>query len=149
MEISQKEQELRASLSEKKKRVKMNIIELVIWVILLVLAMNYLKTHPAEKTSIFSWFEILIEKVEVFFSWIFGNNSDYLENKHSLEKRFKELITTMEEGKCVDQETIDIAKTRYETLKKLTTQWYKENMQAYQWYARSYKGLIELQCWDK
>lgn len=40
--------------SKKKKKFWGNFIELIIGGILLVICINYLRTHPAEKTSIFS-----------------------------------------------------------------------------------------------
>jgi len=35
---------------------------------------SYIQKHPAEKVSVFSGFEVLIQKVEVFFQNTFGHN---------------------------------------------------------------------------
>ena len=50
-----------------KKQLRWNIIKFVIWLILLALSRGYIQKHPAEKVSVFSGFDVLWQKVEVFF----------------------------------------------------------------------------------
>lgn len=138
--------EMRKSLQEKKKRFRMNVVEFIIWCILLVIAFNYLKTHPAEKTSIFAWVEVLIQKAEVFLGNITGKNWDEVKKQHNLERYFKDLISTMESGNCVDEKVLEQAKKRYESLQNFSSEQFVKSKQVYEWYARSFANKIQSSC---
>ena len=146
MDISIKEQEYLHALDMKKKRVRMNIVELIIWVALLVLCFNYLKTHPAEKTSIFAGIEVLTQKAQVFVSNVFGNKWDTLKDKYTLERRYKEVISTMEKWKCAEQDVIDEAKVRLESLKDLSASKFQEQQNAYKAYVSKVATKVSEDC---
>jgi len=146
MDISKKEQELEAKFVEKKWRVRMNIIELIIWLILLVFAFNYLKSHPAEKTSIFAGLEVMIEKVEVLFSNIRWWNGEYTKNKQQMQRWFGDLISTMKNGECMDATSITIAEKRLSDMQKLNAVQYKERIQEFQWYIKDYAAKVQENC---
>ncbi len=146
MENTLQEEAFEVKFEEKKKRLRMNIIEFIIGLILLSFAFNYLKNHPAERTSMFAWIEVLFQRAEIFISNITGDNWTTLKEKHQLEKYYKELISTMENGKCADLQTIDSAKEKYKALLWIDIQTYKENIQVYQWYAGTYAAKIKENC---
>jgi len=106
-------------ISEKqamKKRLIHNLIELVIWCVLLWMCFAYLQSHPAEKISFFSWYKVIYQQTEIFFQNLFGNNWEWLRQKYSLESYYQVMITEAEEKPCVDPEVI---KDLHETYEKL------------------------------
>ena len=106
-------------ISEKKamkKKLIHNLIELVIWLILLWMCYGYLQTHPAEKISFFSWYKVIYQQTEIFFQNIFGKNGESLRQKYNLESYYQVMITQSEEKPCVDPELV---KDLHETYEKL------------------------------
>lgn len=101
-----------------KKQFKRNLIKFVIWIVLLLMSLSYIQKHPAEKVSVFSGFEVLFQKAEVFVQNIFGDHWDLLERKYSMEKYYKELIKMAENNKCMDLEKIKEMEDTYNNLKK-------------------------------
>jgi len=79
---------------------------------------SYIQKHPAEKVSVFSGFEVLFQKTEVFVQNLFGDHGDLLERKYSMEKYYNELIKMAENNKCLDVETIKEMQDTYHNLKK-------------------------------
>ena len=120
-----------------KKQFRNNVIKLIIWVFLLILSRWYIQNHPAEKVSVFSGFDVLRQKVEVFFSNAFKWNWDFLESKYGLEKYYKELLNMAEWNWCVTSEQYKEISDIYERLNaesndvlRETLPWYIEK--AYQ-----------------
>ena len=98
------------SISEKqamRKKLVNNLIELVIWCVLLWMCYGYIQTHPAEKISFFSWYKVIYQQTEIFFQNIFGKNWEILRQKYSLESYYQALITLSEEKPCIDHETYE------------------------------------------
>jgi hypothetical protein len=117
-----------------KKQLRWNIIKFVIWLVLLALSRWYIQNHPAEKVSVFSGFDVLWQKVEVFFHNTFKWNWDLLERKYSLEKYYKELLNMAEWNECLDNDQFNEISEVYEKLKaennetlNETLPWYIEN----------------------
>ena len=106
-------------ISEKqamKKKLIHNVIELIIWVILLWMSYWYIQTHPAEKISFFSWYKVIYQQTEIFFQNIFGKNWELLRQKYNLESYYQVLITLSEEKPCVDAELVQDLHDTYEAL---------------------------------
>ena len=106
-------------ISEKqsmKKKLIHNLIELVVWCILLWMCFSYMQTHPAEKISFFSWYKVVYQQTEIFFQNIFGNNWDLLKQKYSLEWYYQALITLSEEKPCISHELIEDLQMTYQSL---------------------------------
>ena len=102
-------------ISEKqamKKKLIHNVIELVIWLVLLWMCYVYIQNHPAEKISFFSWYKVIYQQSEIFFQNLFGKNGDLLKQKYSLESYYQVMITQAEEKPCVDA---DVIKDLHET----------------------------------
>ena len=100
-----------------KKQLRNNIIKLVIGLILLALSRWYIQKHPAEKVSVFSWFDVLWQKIEVLRHNAFVGNWDLLERKYSLEKYYSELINIAEWNACISSKDYDELESTYENLK--------------------------------
>ena len=107
------------SISEKqamRKKLVNNLIELVIWCVLLWMCYGYIQTHPAEKISFFSWNKVIYQQTEIFFQNIFGKNWEILRQKYSLESYYQALITLSEEKPCIDPEIVTDLHETYEKL---------------------------------
>ena len=89
-----------------KKKLRNNVIELVIWLVLLWMCYVYIQNHPAEKISFFSWYKVIYQQSEIFFQNIFGHNGEWLKQKYSLESYYQVMITQAEEKPCVDPEVV-------------------------------------------
>jgi len=74
--------------------------------------------HPAEKVSVFSGFEVMFQKAEIFVQNIFGQHGELLERKYSLEKYYKELIKMAENNKCMNVDNIKDLHDTYTNLKE-------------------------------
>ena len=101
---------------EQKKELRWNVIKFIIGIILLCMCWWYLQWHPAEKTSVFSWFEVLRQKAEVVRQNMIWKNWDLLEDKYSMEKYYKELITMAEWNNCITADQFDELEELYENL---------------------------------
>ena len=99
-----------------KKKLIHNLIELVIWVVLLWMCYGYIQSHPAEKISFFSWYKVIYQQTEIFFQNIFGENGDLLKEKYDLESYYQVLITLSEEKSCLDPKVIEDLHATYKKL---------------------------------
>jgi len=102
---------------ERKIDFKRNVVKFVIWLVLLLFCFIYIQNNPAERISIFSWFQIIFQKASVIFNDVIGKNWDLLKRKYSLEKYYKELIKTAEDRKCVSVDLIKKIDQEYKDLK--------------------------------
>lgn len=106
-------------ITEKKmmrKKIIHNVIELVIWAMLLRMCYWYIQTHPAEKISFFSWYKVIYQQTEIFFQDKLGNNWDLLKQKYNLESYYQILITLSKEKSCVDADVVEALQDTYEAL---------------------------------
>lgn len=83
-----------------------NIIKFVIGAILLGFSIQYLQTHPAEKTSIVSSFEILYEKMIVLTYKLTGRDREGVNAKNDMKRKFEELIHTATNSNCLSGEEL-------------------------------------------
>lgn len=103
-------------MKEIKKKFLRNVIKLIIGLGLLALSYGYIKTHPAEEISFFSWFKVIYQNAEIFFQNVFWNNGDLLKQKYSLESYYQALISLSEEKPCVDPQLVQDLHDTYEQL---------------------------------
>ena len=101
-----------------KKKLRNNLIELVIWLALLWMCYVYIQNHPAEKISFFSWYKVIYQQTEIFFQNLFGHNGDLLKQKYSLESYYQVMITQSEEKPCVDPDVVKDLHETYAALQK-------------------------------
>jgi len=126
-----------------KKQIKKNLIKFVVWVILLLLSWSYIQKHPAEKVSVFSGFEVLVQKIEIFIQSTFGHNGELLERKYGMEKYYKELIKMAENNKCIDVSTLQEIEDIYKNLKKENLDWLEYFLPEYTKKAYEYDNIVK------
>lgn len=126
-----------------KKQIKKNLIKFVVWVILLLLSWSYIQKHPAEKVSVFSGFEVLVQKIEIFIQSTFGHNGELLERKYGMEKYYKELIKMAENNKCIDVSTLQEIEDTYKNLKKENLDWLEYFLPEYTKKAYEYDNIVK------
>jgi hypothetical protein len=101
-----------------KKQFKKNLIKFGIWIILLWMSWSYLQKHPAEKVSVFSGFEVMFQKAEVFIQNTFGEDWELLKRKYSMQKYYKELIKMAENNECMTTDQMIELEWLYHDLRK-------------------------------
>ena len=126
-----------------KKQIKKNLIKFIVWVILLLLSWSYIQKHPAEKVSVFSGFEVLVQKIEIFIQSTFGHNGELLERKYGMEKYYKELIKMAENNKCIDVSTLQEIEDTYKNLKKENLDWLEYFLPEYTKKAYEYDNIVK------
>ncbi len=99
-----------------KKKLVHNLVELVVWLVLLWMCYAHLQTHPAEKISFFSWYKVIYQQTEIFFQNLFGKNGEWLRQKYSLESYYQAMVTLSEEKPCVNSDVVLDLHNTYEAL---------------------------------
>lgn len=103
---------------EERVFVRRNIIKFVIGLILLGFSFSYIQNHPAEKSSIFSGFEVLWQRVVVYYHKITNSDSAAFQKKYDYEKTYKELINMAQSKSCVDPNVLTTLNETYIQLQK-------------------------------
>ena len=128
---------------EERKFVKNNLIKFVIWLILLIFSWSYIQSHPAEKASIFSGFQVLWQRVVVYVHKITNTNSEAYAKKYDYEKTYNELINMAETKACSDPSILTELNETYLSLKKEWVSTLEENLPGYIRKANEYKNMID------
>lgn len=126
-----------------KKQLRNNVIKLIIGIILLILSWAYIQNHPAERVSVFSGFDVLRQKVEVFLHNTFKGNWNYLEQKYSLEKYYKELLSMAEWNECLSTEQYNEISETYEQLKAESNETLSETLPWYITKAYEFEVIVQ------
>ncbi len=130
---------------ERKIDFKRNVVKFVIWLVLLLFCFVYIQNNPAERVSIFSWFQIIFQKASVIFNNIIGKNWELLNRKYSLEKYYKELIKTAEDRKCVSVDLITKINQEYKSLRTEEIANLDKNLPFYS--RSSYQHEVDIEKW--
>ena len=130
---------------DKEERVflKRNLIKLIIWLILLGFSFSYIQNHPAEKSSIFSGFQVLWQRVVVYVHKVTNTDSEAFQKKYDYEKTYEELINMTETKKCSDPAILTEINETYLSLQKEWIKTIDENLPGYIRKANEYKNLID------
>lgn len=120
------------TVEEKKSQAMSNVIEFLVWGILLTFCFFYLQTHPAEKISLFSWVEVMRKKVTVWFSHPSSADAELVEKKDQLEKTFQEIILLAGQNSCVEVLTKKNIEESFSKLKAMNLDTFKQQQKAYQ-----------------
>lgn len=123
-----------------------NVIKFIIGVILLSISFVYIQDHPAEKASIFSGFEVLVQRVEIFLYKITNKDSEWLKVKFDYEKNFEELLTTAKNNSCVKANVVDELNEVLLALKKERLAELESNLWHYKRKFSEYKSMIDSAC---
>jgi len=128
---------------EEKVFLRRNIIKFVIGLILLWFSFSYIQSHPAEKASIFSGFQVLWQRAVVYVHKITNTNSEAFQRKFDYEKTYGELINMAEMKKCTDPAILTEINETYLNLQKEWLKTLDENLPGYIRKANEYKQMID------
>lgn len=128
---------------EERVFIKKNLVKLIIGLILLGFSFSYIQNHPAEKSSIFSGFQILWQRVVVYVHKVTNTNSEAFQKKYDYEKTYDELINMAETKKCSDPAILTEINETYLQLKKEWIKTLDENLPGYIRKASGYKNMID------
>jgi len=128
---------------EDKKVFKNNIIKFIIWCILLWFSFYYIQWHPAEKVSIFSWFEVLRQRIAVYVHEVTNTNSEALKKKYDYEKTYEELIQMAKNNSCASSNILTQLNETYLELRKEKLNWLDDYLPWYIRKASEYKTMID------
>ena len=123
-----------------------NVIKFVIGIILLSVSFGYIQNHPAEKASIFSGFEVLRQRVEVFVYKVIKKDTEWLKAKFDIDKNFDELIITANNNDCVWSTILGKLEETYDALKRESVSDIKNNLSFYKRKFSEYKLSIDKSC---
>lgn len=131
---------------EDKIQLKKNIIKFIIGAILLSMSFFYVQRHPAEKVSIFSWFEVMFQKVQVIVQNIFWKQWDELSKKYKLIESYGELVNMAENNKCIEPDVVINLNQDYKNLKEEEVNTLADTLPRYitKWY--EYKNTLTKEC---
>lgn len=103
---------------EEKIFIRKNLVKFVIGLILLGFSLSYIQSHPAEKASIFSGFQVLRQKVVVYVHKVTNTNSEAFQKKYDYEKTYQELVSMATNKECSDSAILTELSETYLNLKK-------------------------------
>ncbi|MCX6822922.1 MAG: hypothetical protein NTX91_02900 [candidate division SR1 bacterium] len=126
-----------------KKILRGNIIKFIIGLILLGFSVSYMSNHPAEKSSILSGFEVLRQRVAVYYHKVTNTNPAALQKKYDYEKTYEELIKMGESTSCVDPNVMTALNETYLELQKEAIKNLDTDLPGYMRKASEYKTMIE------
>lgn len=128
---------------EERVFIKRNLVKLIIGLILLWFSFFYIQNHPAEKSSIFSGFQVLWQRAVVYVHKVTNTNSEAFQKKYDYEKTYDELINMAENKKCTDPAIVTEIHETYLSLKKEGINTLEENLPGYIRKANEYKNMID------
>lgn len=119
--LSQNDEEL----SPQKVRFIKNCIQLVVWLILIFFAYQYLNQHPAEKASMVSWVKIIWQKLQVVIMNIWNRQWNIYDEKYNLERSFSEILTLAKDSPCATSWDLQTITDKSNELKDMNIDQYK------------------------
>ena len=128
---------------EEKIFIRKNLVKFVIGLILLGFSLSYIQSHPAEKASIFSGFQVLRQKVVVYVHKVTNTNSEAFQKKYDYEKTYQELVSMATNKECSDSAILTELSETYLNLKKEWLKTLDENLPGYARKANEYKHMID------
>jgi len=139
--------ELNSALKERVKKFPMNIVEFLIWIGLLLFCWSYIQSHPAEKSSLFSWLEVIVEKTKVKFSERTTGQWPELQNKFQLVRTFDEIISLAEwTPDCLTEEDVSKITRAQWKLDALSVEEFIEQERAFTTVANLFYTKIKEEC---
>ncbi len=128
---------------EEKIFLRRNLVKFVIGLVLLGFSYSYIQNHPAEKSSIFSGFQILWQRVVVYYHKVTNTNSEAFQRKYDYEKTYQELINMAQNKACVDSNVLTVINETYMNLKKEGVKTLESDLPGYIRKANEYKNMID------
>lgn len=133
---TKKRQEAIESLTDRKSKFMMNLVEFCVGAGLLIFCFSYLQSHPAEKSSLFSGSEAIYEKIKTtVYKWT-GGKSEELIAKYKVEKQYQEIIDIAILWNCLEDVKIRQLEEVLATIEALSVE---EFMAKKRWYEKVYE----------
>jgi len=130
-----------------KKIFKNNLIKFIIWLILLFFCFLYIQKYPAERIAIFSGFDVMIQRVEIFLSKFSKNdNSEALRTKFDYEKAYEELLRIAEANWCKDPDIIKQLQESLDWLRNESVKTLSDMLPGYIRKANELKTRVSKEC---
>lgn len=120
-------EETKHEYAQLKSKLLVNVVEFCVWVVLLVFCFMYLQSHPAEKTSLFSWVDVIAQKVKIFFVNLTWWNAEDVEAKFKLEQLFDEILSTSQWSNCLNDSERDTVVRITAWIKAMSMEEFLEN----------------------
>lgn len=137
------------SFEEKKKKFPMNVVEFIVGIVLLFFCFSYLASHPAEKSSIVSGLDVIMQKVHILISRFTSGKNQLVENKYALAKSFHEVISLAGEGKCLSESDIRKLQEYEDALYEMGADDFEKNELTYETLLQGYYAKVKQRCADK
>lgn len=132
-----------------KKRIKklpMNIIECIVGIALLVLCYNYIQTHPAEKSSLLTGIDVLVQKFRVNVMNVKNWQWEDVQRKFELMRRYDEILSTALQGNCLDESDVEKIRTARKSLEDMSAGEFLEKESAYSTVSKMYYTKVKSNC---
>lgn len=142
-------EDLQSSFNKKKLQLRSNVIEFIVWLVLLLFCFQYLSTHPAEKTSIISWIEIMYQKVSIYISNILYWDGTIRKEKNELIRTYGDIIAQVEESQCDGVISKNLIEQKLEQLKNLSSDEYAIVKETYKMFISGQYLKIKELCGNK
>lgn len=139
-------EETKHEYAQLKSKLLVNVVEFIVWVVLLVFCFMYLESHPAEKTSLFSWIDVIGQKVRIFFVNLTGWNADDVEAKFKLEQLFDEILSTSQWSTCLSESERETVARITAWIKALSVEEFLENERAFRRSWSKYYRMVTQEC---
>ena len=130
-----------------RKMFRANVIKFVIGIILLSISFIYLQSHPAERVSVLSWFEVMYQKINIFYHDMVDKwDSKLLKEKYSLQKYYKELVRMAENKSCIDSEIVEEVTNLSDDLNDDSLDEFTEKLRIYTRQVYKYDAIVKKEC---
>ena len=130
---------------EKRSKFWMNVVEFIVWVLLLWVCGRYLSNHPAERISLFSWVEVFVDKTKLFLWWSEWT-SEELERKRQLISLYDELLDIGAWSDCLSAEDIENIESTKTTIEAKDIEEFVQREQSYNAVARIFMSKVANWC---
>lgn len=139
-------EETKHEYAELKSKLLVNLVEFIVWVVLLSFCYMYLQSHPAEKTSLFSGLDVIVQKVKVFFTDITWGNGEDVEMKYKLEQTFDEILLLARAWDCLSNAELEKAENASALLKGMNLEEFLEKERTFRTTASLYYTKVRKNC---
>lgn len=140
---------LQKSYQKKILKLQGNILELLIGLILLWFCVHYLGSHPAEKTSIVSWAQMMYQKIEIFVWNIFYGDGDLRKEQNDLIRTYSDIISQITDMKCEGMVSKNLIEQKFIQLKALSLKEFAMMQDSYKMFISGQYLKIKELCGNK
>ncbi len=106
-------------MQDYKKRLRVNIIQLIVWFFLLWIVYIRVNKYPSERNAFKIQFSVLFDQAKIWFYSIFTDAGRYAKEKNDLVRSYESLLNISINAWCLSEEDIEDMKKFYNTLKNM------------------------------